>query len=62
MISSKPNFGLNRYEKATVFQEKGTLPICLKGTESERRPISARVERGPMVKCGRRERVVTLRK
>ena len=60
MISSKPNFGPNRYEKATVFQEKGTLPICL--TDSERKPISGRVERGPMVKCGRRERVITLRK
>ena len=62
MISSKPNFGPNRYEKATVFQEKGTLPICLKGTENERKPISARVERGSMVKCGRREGAITLRK
>ena len=63
MISSEPNFGPNRYEKANRYEkEKGALPICLKGTKSERKPISGRVERGPMVKCGRRERVITLRK
>ena len=61
MISSEPNFGPNRYEKANRYEkEKGTLPICL--TDSKRKPISGRVESVPMVKCGRRERVVTPRK